>query len=92
MRPYVLIGMYVTPHVPAGEQKLHVPFATLLEASWRPAPRGTFSDRPQSPERLNAVAKGEVSTEAPTKPSYVPPHLRCDNTRVPVNKRTQRTP
>lgn len=60
-----------------GEQKLHVPFATLLEASWRPVPRGTFSDRPQSPERLNAVAKGEASTAAPTKPSYVPPHLRA---------------
>ncbi|KXZ56093.1 hypothetical protein GPECTOR_2g975 [Gonium pectorale] len=59
-----------------GEQRMHVPFATLLDAQWRPAPRGAFADRPQSPERLAAVAKGEASTEAPTKPSYVPPHLR----------------
>ncbi|GLC40839.1 hypothetical protein PLESTM_001117500 [Pleodorina starrii] len=60
-----------------GEQRLHVPFATLLDAQWRPSPPGAFQDRPQSPERLAAVAKGEASTEAPSKPSYVPPHLRA---------------
>ncbi|GLI68138.1 hypothetical protein VaNZ11_012474 [Volvox africanus] len=60
-----------------GEQRLHVPFGTLLDAQWRPAPRGVFQDRSQSPERLEAVAKGDATTAAPTKPSYVPPHLRA---------------
>ncbi|KAG2484504.1 hypothetical protein HYH03_016647 [Edaphochlamys debaryana] len=60
-----------------GEQKGVYPFATLLEAAWRPAPPGAFADRPQSPERLNAVARGEASTEAPARPQYVPPHLRA---------------
>ncbi|PNW80053.1 hypothetical protein CHLRE_08g375900v5 [Chlamydomonas reinhardtii] len=60
-----------------GEQKAHVPFATLLDAAWRPVAKDTYQDRPQSPERLSAAAKGEVATSAPTKPSYVPPHLRA---------------
>ncbi|EFJ45878.1 eukaryotic translation initiation factor [Volvox carteri f. nagariensis] len=61
-----------------GEERLHQRFETLLEARWRPAPRGAFQDRPQSPERLEAVAKGgEAVVAAPTKPSYVPPHLRA---------------
>ncbi|KAG2430016.1 hypothetical protein HYH02_013844 [Chlamydomonas schloesseri] len=60
-----------------GEQKAHVPFATLLDAAWRPVAKGAYQDRPQSPERLSAAAKGEVATSAPTKPSYVPPHLRA---------------
>ncbi|GFR49369.1 hypothetical protein Agub_g11395, partial [Astrephomene gubernaculifera] len=51
---------------------------------WRPAGRGAFTDRPQSPERLSAVAKGEVATTAPTKPSYVPPHLRAAGVIAPA--------
>ncbi|KXZ40898.1 hypothetical protein GPECTOR_1447g639 [Gonium pectorale] len=61
----------------------------MLDAQWRPAPRGAFADRPQSPERLAAVAKGEASTEAPTKPSLraaTPARRRRDRPRPPPAK------
>lgn len=61
-----------------GEQTLCRPFSpALYEASWRPAPPGTYQDRPQSPERVAAAAKGGVAPAAGLGgPSYVPPHQR----------------
>lgn len=49
----------------------------LLEASWQPAPAGTYPDLPQSP-RAQASTAGRASTSAapPQKQGYVPPHSR----------------
>ena len=71
-----------------GAQLSTLPFPTLFEASWAPAPPGTYTDRPQSPERIAAAASGSGSTSgggpasapvsvlAPKASGYVPPHLR----------------
>ncbi|KAG1655542.1 hypothetical protein FOA52_013815 [Chlamydomonas sp. UWO 241] len=66
-----------------GQEASAAPFACLFEAKWVPTPPGIHTDRPQSPERLAAVAAGAVGTVkgAPipgsgAKSGYVPPHLR----------------
>ncbi|KAK9805709.1 hypothetical protein WJX73_000716 [Symbiochloris irregularis] len=62
------------------------PVEVLLDACWRPTPKGTFPDRPSSPGRSAPAAstsgstggKGTANGAAPSKISYVPPQFRGD--------------
>lgn len=55
----------------------------LYEASWLPAPEGTYEDRPQTPRAAGAAAAnggGAAAAALPPQPvraaGYVPPHMR----------------
>ncbi|KAL4428252.1 hypothetical protein ABPG75_002341 [Micractinium tetrahymenae] len=58
----------------------------LYEASWLPAPEGTYDDRPQSPRAAGGAAAnggaaaGAAAAPLPAQPvraaGYVPPHMR----------------
>lgn len=60
-----------------GNQLGSLPFDELLNASWRPRPRGAFADRPPSPGRTapKAMPAAAKAAEAKKK-AYVPPGAR----------------
>ena len=59
-----------------GEELSKTEVPVLYECGWRPAPSGTFEDRPMSPGAAQAGAKATAAT-AESNSGYVPPHLRA---------------
>ncbi|MEW5320441.1 MAG: hypothetical protein WDW38_011515 [Sanguina aurantia] len=70
-----------------GEQVSSQAVPVLYQASWRPAPEGTYTDRPQSPDRLAAsgtpsggASGGRDKSSTPVGPpraaAYKPPHAK----------------
>jgi len=59
-----------------GEELSKTEVPILYECGWRPAPSGTFEDRPMSPGAAQAGAKATAAT-AESNSGYVPPHLRA---------------
>lgn len=59
-----------------GEQIHEEKFDVLLEASWQPAPAGSFQELPE-PSRSNGASGGRAANPAETRPAaFRVPHLR----------------
>lgn len=49
----------------------------LFQASWQPATKGTFEDKPQTPRSVEVAEAPEALPPQPIKAAgYIPPHLR----------------